>query len=138
MGRKVATNNPLGLTAHHITAAVIDIDRAVDWYQRVLRFSLVEQGSHQGGTLQYAELKAGDFGVGLIQLPRAAGEHPARKPGAPAWLHMVFAVSDPDATYRLLKACGADAFTREPHPAAPLSNFLIHDSEGNEIEIVSA
>ncbi len=51
---------------------------------------------------------------------------------------MVFAVSDPDATYHLLKARGADAFTRQSHSAAPLSNFLIHDSEGNEIEILGA
>ena len=88
--------------------------------------------------LRYAELKAGNFGVGLIQFTRAAGECPGRKPGAPAWLHMVFAVSDPDATHHLLKARGVNAFTREPHPAAPLMNFLVHDSEGNEIEIVGA
>ena len=46
-GEAVATDNPLGLTAHHITGSVIDIDRAVDWYQRVLGCRLLEQGSHQ-------------------------------------------------------------------------------------------
>lgn len=134
----MTTKNPLGLAAHHITGSVIDIDRAVEWYQRVLGFTLLDRGAHQTGALQYAELKAGNFGIGLIQLSHPAARPDRAKPVAPSWLHMVFAVEDPDATYRLLKARGADVFTRGPHPAGPLASFLIHDSEGNEIEIVAA
>ena len=89
------TKNPLGLAAHHITGSVLDIDRAVEWYQRVLGFTLLGRGAHQDGALPYAQLQAGEFGVGLIQLRHAAGVPDAGTPRTPGWLHMVFAVEDP-------------------------------------------
>jgi methylmalonyl-CoA/ethylmalonyl-CoA epimerase len=134
--------NPLQLKVHHITAAVTDIDRAVRWYQQVLGFRLTGRGERNGGAFRYAELEIPGFGVALVQLAGAravslAEQPPADKPLAPDWVHIVFAVPDPDAAWRALKARGADVYTRGP-ATPPITTFLLHDSEGNEIEIVAA
>lgn len=129
--------NPLQLKVHHITAAVTDIDRAVQWYQRVLGFRLVERGARNGGTFRFAELEIPGFGVALVQLAGAQAAPATDKPQAPDWVHIVFAVPDPQAAYTALKARGADVFTRGP-ATSPVTTFLLHDSEGNEIEIVAA
>jgi catechol 2,3-dioxygenase-like lactoylglutathione lyase family enzyme len=129
--------NPLQLRAHHITAAVADIDRAVKWYEQVLGFRLVERGTRNGGAFQFATLEIPGFGVALVQLAGAQPAPVTDKPLSPDWVHIVFSVPDPAVTYRELKARGADVYTRGPAPL-PLSSFLLHDSEGNEIEIVAA
>jgi catechol 2,3-dioxygenase-like lactoylglutathione lyase family enzyme len=129
--------NPLQLRAHHITAAVTDLDRAVKWYQRVLGFRLVERGERNGGAFRFAELQIPGFGVALVQLAGARAAPVLDAPQSPDWVHIVFSVPDPDAAWRELRARGADVFTRGP-PASPLTSFLLHDSEGNEIEIVHA
>lgn len=129
--------NPLQLKVHHITAAVSDIDRAVRWYQQVLGFRLTERGERNGGAFRYAELEIPGFGVALVQLAGAQPVPAGDKPLAPDWVHIVFAVPDPDAAWRELKARGADVYTHGP-PTPPITTFLLHDSEGNEIEIVAA
>jgi catechol 2,3-dioxygenase-like lactoylglutathione lyase family enzyme len=129
--------NPLQLKAHHITAAVTDIDRAVKWYREVLGLRLVERGERNGGAFRFAELEIPGFGVALVQLAGAQAAPATEKPQAPDWVHIVFAVPDPDAAYRELKARGADVFTRGT-ATPPITTFLLRDSEGNEIEIVAA
>ncbi|MGC4028606.1 MAG: VOC family protein [Steroidobacteraceae bacterium] len=130
--------NPLQLRVHHVTAAVVDIDRAVRWYRDMLGFQVLDRGSRMNGAMQFAELAIPGFGIGLLQLaaavPRAVD--PA-KSVAPSWVHIVFSVPDPDATFRLLKSRGADVFTRGP-VQGPVTTFLARDSEGNEIEFVTS
>lgn len=134
----MSQDNPLGLKAHHITASVLDIDRATKWYQDMLGFKIVKQGSYQSGAMRFAELEIPGFGVGLIQLPGASGKTTTTASAQPSWVHIVFSVPDPNAAYQHLKQRHADVFTRaEPGPG-PVTTFLIHDSEGNEIEIVAA
>jgi catechol 2,3-dioxygenase-like lactoylglutathione lyase family enzyme len=130
--------NPLGLTAHHITACVLDLERAIDWYQDMLGFKLVERGSRHEGAFQFAELAIQNFGVALVRFNEAAASRTADVLLAPSWLHIVFSVADPDSTYRLLKQRGASVTTRPAEDAGTVSTFIIHDSEGNEIEIVKA
>ncbi|MCC7462757.1 MAG: VOC family protein [Gammaproteobacteria bacterium] len=129
--------NPLQLEVRHITAAVTDIDRAVQWYQRVLGFRLVGRGERNGGAFRYAELEIPGFGVALVQLAAAQPAPLGERPLAPAWVHIVFAVPDVPAAYEALRARGAGVFTRGP-ATPPVTTFLLHDSEGNEIEIVAA
>jgi len=129
--------NPLQLEAHHITAAVTDIDRAVKWYSEVLGFRLMQRGERNGGAFRFAELEIPGFGVALVQLAGAQVAPVTDKPQAPDWVHIVFAVPDPQAAYDALKARGADVYTRGP-ATPPITTFLLHDSEGNEIEIVAA
>jgi catechol 2,3-dioxygenase-like lactoylglutathione lyase family enzyme/cytochrome c551/c552 len=132
--------NPLQLQAHHATALVQDVDRAARWYQDMLGFTLAERGSRGAGMMQFAELRIPGFGVGLVQLRDAptstAGAAPTAIPAG--WMHVVFSVPDADRTYHWLQSRGADAYLRPGQSATPVSAFLVHDSEGNEIEIVTA
>jgi methylmalonyl-CoA/ethylmalonyl-CoA epimerase len=130
--------NPLRLQAHHITASVIDIDRAVKWYQDMLGFTLLERGTRQNGNFKFAELKIPGFGVALVQVGNPAPSAANRVIAPPDWVHIVFTVPDPDATFKLLKTRGADVFLRPGQPTSPIREFLMHDSEGNEIEIFPA
>ncbi|MFO1265354.1 MAG: VOC family protein [Rubrivivax sp.] len=129
--------NPLQLRVHHITAAVTDIDRAVRWYQQVLGLRLTGRGERNGGAFRFAELEVPGFGVALVQLAGAQPAPAGDKPLAPDWVHIVFAVPDPQVAFDALKARGADVHTRGP-ATSPITTFLLHDSEGNVIEIVAA
>jgi predicted enzyme related to lactoylglutathione lyase len=52
-------------------------------------------------------------------------------------MHIVFSVPDPQAAYATLKSRGADVSVRGNPPSSPITAFLVHDSEGNEIEVVA-
>jgi len=127
--------NPLGLKAHHITAGVADVDRAVKWYKEMLGFKLVERGSRQDGAFQFAEMTIPGFGVALVQVQGPAPSAPASAASQPSWRHIVFSVADPDRTFRLLKELGAKVSRRTPE-GAPVTSFLVFDVDGNEIEIL--
>ena len=130
--------NPLGLQARHITAGVIDIDRAVKWYQEILGFKLDQRGTRQNGNFKFAELSIPGFGVALVQMGNPSPPPAGRVVAPPDWVHIVFTVPDPDATFKLLKSRGADVFLRPGMSTSPVREFLMHDSEGNEIEIFPA
>ena len=129
--------NPLGLKPHHITASVVDIDRAVQWYVDMLGFKVVNRATRPNG-MKGAELDLDGFGIGLVQTAGAqeAAAEPARPPRPPYWVHMVFSVPNPDDAFNRLKARGAKVTTRQA-AAGPIRTFLLFDSEGNEIEIVA-
>jgi methylmalonyl-CoA/ethylmalonyl-CoA epimerase len=126
--------DPLQLKPHHATAAVADIDRAVRWYQDVLGFKVVNRGDRPNGT-RFADLEIPGFGIGLVQSPGASS--PSTNAARSGWVHIVFSVPEPARAYALLKARGADVSTRGNTPPADVTTFLVHDSEGNEIEIVA-
>jgi len=126
-----STDTPLGLKPHHATAAVADLDRAIRWYQQMLGFAVVNRGERAG--TRFADLQMPGFGIGLVQSP---GTPSAAAPTRSGWIHIVFSVADPAAAYATLKARGADVVVRGNPPPPQITTFLIHDSEGNEIEIV--
>ena len=138
-----APDNPLNMKVHHITASATDVDRAVKWYQDVLGFRLDQRASRNNGALQFAELSIPGFGLALVQQgPRPAADAAAAPAGgAPAatgnrWIHIVFGVADPGKTLELIKARGGMPRVRAA-AGAPVTTFLINDSEGNEIEFVA-
>ena len=123
---------PLQLKPHHATAAVADIDRAVKWYQQMLGLTVMNRGDRPNGT-RFADLQMPGFGIGLVQNP---GTPSAAAPARSGWIHIVFSVADPASAYATLNARGADVTVRGNTPPAQITTFLVHDSEGNEIEIV--
>ncbi len=125
--------NPLGLRPHHITAAVQDLDRAANWYQEMLGFRIRRRGQH--GDMMFVELAIPGFGVSLIKQPSGGRFAPQTRGDAPRWLHIVFSVPDPDATYHALETKGASLAARRS-PNGHVQSFLITDSEGNELEII--
>jgi catechol 2,3-dioxygenase-like lactoylglutathione lyase family enzyme len=127
-----STTTPLQLKPHHATAAVADLDRAVRWYQQVLGATVMNRGERPNG-MRFADLQLPGFGIGLVQNPGPPPPSTATRSG---WIHIVFSVPDPAAAYAALKARGADVSARGNPPPAQVTTFLLHDSEGNEIEIV--
>jgi catechol 2,3-dioxygenase-like lactoylglutathione lyase family enzyme len=130
---------PLALHADHVTALAQDLDRAVRWYQAMLGLSLADHGSRPNG-MRYADLTMQGFGISLVQPPPGAnpGTAAAMAGGSQGWLHPAFTVPDAGAAYRELLGRGADAFLRPGQPRDPVTSFLLHDSEGNELEILQA
>ena len=133
--RVAAAENPLGLRAHHITASVADMQRAIQWYQSVLGFELKEKGSH--GEMQFAVLGIPGFEVALVRDHEQLPTVPTDPSVAPRWVHMVFSVPDPNKLFHELKGRGAGPYTRGDNTSEPVKSFLLRDSEGNEIEIVA-
>jgi methylmalonyl-CoA/ethylmalonyl-CoA epimerase len=124
--------NPLQLRPHHATAAVADLDRAIRWYQEMLGFTVATRGTRPDGG-RSADLEIPGYGVALVQYPGPAAPAPSRRSG---WVHIVFAVPDPARAYATLKERGADVSTRGTAAPSNITTFILHDSEGNEIEIV--
>jgi len=124
--------NPLQLRPDHATAAVADLDRAVRWYQDTLGFTVLNRGERPNGS-RFADLGIPGYGIGLVQNP---GTPPATTGARSGWVHIVFSVPDPARAFATLKSHGADVTTRGNTAPAQITTFLLHDSEGNEIEIV--
>jgi glyoxylase I family protein len=127
-----STPNPLQLRPDHATAAVADLERAIRWYQDVLGFTIVNRGERPNGS-RFADLEIPGYGIGLVQNP---GTSPSTTGARSGWIHIVFAVPDPARAFANLKSRGADVTTRGNPAPAQITTFLVHDSEGNEIEIV--
>src|SRR6185369_10610627 len=128
-----STENPLQLKPDHATASVGNIDRAVRWYEDMLGFKVVNRGDRANG-VRFADLSIPGYGIGLVQ--SAATSAAAGSSARSGWIHIVFSVPDPARAFATLKSRGADVTTRGTPAPAPVTTFLIHDSEGNEIEIV--
>jgi catechol 2,3-dioxygenase-like lactoylglutathione lyase family enzyme len=128
--------NPLGLKLNRITARVRDIDRAIAWYRDKLGFKVGATGVTPNGLMKFAHLHLPGFGISLVQLDMPATELKAGEQALPCWVHPVFEVSDPHSLHALLRQRGVGVFTRGPLPDR-IFTFLVNDSEGNEIEIVS-
>ena len=129
-------SNALGLKPHHITGRVRDIDAVIAWYTGILDLHLVERGELMGGKMKYAVLGMPGYSISFVQFDepeRSAAPGPAP---IPHWVHPVFSVADPDATYRLLAAKGVKLATHGPKPPV-VKVFQLYDCEGNEIEIVA-
>src|ERR1041384_7672612 len=124
--------NPLELKPHHATAAVADLDRAVRWYQQMLGFRVLDRGDRPNGT-RFADLELSGFGIGLVQNPGSLPADAARS----GWIHIVFSVPDPAAAYATLKTRGANVSVRGNAVPTRITTFLLHNSEGNEIEVVA-
>lgn len=135
--QELTAENPLRLSVHHITASVLDLDRAVAWYHDILGFRVDQQGERESPRIRFAELSIPGFGVGLVQTAVGLGA-PVAHSQAPAWTHIVFAVPDPGAAFRRLQSLGADVHTRSGASVEETRVFLMNDSEGNEIEIIGA
>jgi len=132
-GPASAQSTPLPLKPDHATAAVVDLDRAVRWYEGMLGFKVVNRGDRPNGA-RFADLTIPGFGIGLVQ--NAGTGTPTINGSRSGWIHIVFSVPDPAQAFATLKSRGADVATRGNPAPAQITTFLLHDSEGNEIEIV--
>jgi lactoylglutathione lyase len=127
---------------HHVGLSVPDLDRALAWYCEAL-------GLHPGHRFEVPPiglrgafaLGDGDSGVELLE---QAGSRPGPDKKDPPSAnavhghnHVCFHVSDLDAAYARLIACGAaDVWGPRPAPEPGRRMAYVTDPDGNLIELV--
>jgi len=105
-----------------VTFTVSDLERAVDFYERVLGLSKKYQFSTYAG-----------FDCGGVEIGLAPGPPAGEQEGAPC---VDFLVRDVDAAYRTLRERGV-RFLKEPHDTPWGGRIaLFADPDGNVLQLV--
>lgn len=143
----VSANNPLQLAPSHITLSVGDIDKESAWYHDVLGFEEYERVPH-GTDFVHCSLEIpGVYRIdlnwqkgstrhstpGFRQLAGASGKGAGNM--EQGYTHVVFktAMSLDTVNQQLIARNANVAAARDKNGA--VSNILVYDPEGNEIEI---
>lgn len=116
-------------SVHHISFAVRDLAKSLDFYQGLLGLEPVERPDFG---IPGAWLAAGNGQVHLIQTPPGVevGEPP---PGlSPLANHEAFAIEDYAATLAALEARGVEVLSTSPEQG----QLWIRDPDGNVIELI--
>ena len=119
-------------TFNHIAMRVSDVQRAVDWYQRM--FGLPAQFREEPPGRRVAVLRIGDGAEFLELAPVAPGE-------PPAYLHLGFGVQDfdPSAIRRALSAQGLAGEWRSREAAGgDVEELVVRDPDGLRIQVQDA
>ena len=127
--------NPLQLSAQHVTLSVADIDRATDWYVQVLGFRKLSRAEPDPDT-KLQQLAIPGYRIDLLWQKGSKRPAPSAIPDQ-GWVHVVFKTSQIEAAQEVLTRKGTDvhAFTAG---ATGLTRLIVHDPEGNEVEILDA
>jgi len=127
---------------HHVGVSVPDLEASMDWYQRVLGFTLLRRARIESIPAEVAFLKHGAMHVELFEVAGAkALPAERREPDSDVRTHgnkhISFAVADVDVFAQELRRRGADVVWVKhfPHGGA---NIFIRDNAGNLIEFVQA
>ncbi len=105
-----------------------DAPAAIDWLERAFGFTKKESHEGEDGTVQHAELSAGDGIVMLGSEPE--GGDPRFGPHAgQSWLYA--AVEDPDALHERAAAAGAEVVREIEDTDYGSREFSVRDPEGN-------
>lgn len=105
-----------------VTFTVTDLERAVDFYERVL-----------GLTKKYQFTTYAGFDCGGVEIGLQPGEVAGAQEGTPC---VDFLVQDVDAAYRVLRERGAQ-FLKEPHDTSWGGRIaLFTDPDGNALQLV--
>lgn len=123
-----------GLAADHVSISVEDLDRLSEWYEGVLGFKLAMQ-SDANPDFRVRQLKIPGYRIDLIKFkgsvrPVAA----APRYAAQGFVHIAFNVPDLAAALKQLLAWKTDV-AEEKDAKGLLNHLLVHDPEGNEMEI---
>lgn len=127
----------LSLQADHVTISVANIQTEQSWYIQKLGFGFPPgpQNQPKDPKLKAAHLVIPGFRLDLMQYE---GSQRATTPSPifleQGFIHLAFTVPDLEASYSFLKAAGTDV-NGERNEAGKLGVLLIHDPEGNELEI---
>jgi catechol 2,3-dioxygenase-like lactoylglutathione lyase family enzyme len=129
----------LGLQIEHASISVANFQAEADWYVRNLGFSQ-PAGAEGVQTMMGGKMKAGKlfipgFRLDLIQYE--GSERP--KPPSPVFMqqgfiHLAFTTVDLDAAFAFLQAAGTDVKANR-NKQGKVTQMLLHDPEGNELEI---
>jgi catechol 2,3-dioxygenase-like lactoylglutathione lyase family enzyme len=126
-------SNPLKLVPDHATASVADLDKESAWYGRVLGFREVSR--FQGPDFEVRHLGIPGYRIDLAWQKGSSRNHAAKSYQQQGWLHVVFRTDTLEADYRRLMELGTDV-RADKNSESRVSRLILHDPEGNELEIV--
>lgn len=142
----------LGLQSQHITLSVANFKLERDWYIEKLGFTLAppmqmgpgpgpgsgpNSGPPPGPMMQMAQVTIPGYRIDLMQFPGSRRPKDASpRYAAQGWVHIAFTVANLDKALSFLEAAGTDVKGNRGGNNA-LMGLLLHDPEGNEIEIFS-
>jgi len=155
LGQNTADNPPSGAKAraaldlqpHHMTISVADLRPERDWYIEKLGFTPAPMGPPPGSKQMPPPPDPNMQGATLLTIPgyrldliQYAGSHRATTPSPPylaqGWVHIAFSVSNLDTAFSFLRAAGTDVKANRDQSGV-IQGLLLHDPEGNEIELFS-
>lgn len=123
----------------HIGISVSDIDRSIDWYDRVLGFKLVHKQYIEGLKSKIAFIRNGDFEIELFQHDNAKPQpeyrkHPNTDNEYLGTKHPCFATDDYNGFMSILKENHADIIFSHENPNESIIYF--RDPDGIPIEMI--
>ena len=124
---------------HHGAMSVPDLDASIDWYARVLEFTVEKRFEIPGQDTQVAMLNRGDLRVELFEATGSQPSHSDRRDPdldfrTQGNLHFAFVVPDVHAFAALVASRGADVVWVRDFDFG--STAFIRDNAGNLIEFV--
>jgi len=128
----------LGLAMDHASISVADIQKEAAWYINTLGYSFTPgQGIQKiGGKMQGTRLVIPGFQLDLIQYEGS------KRPETPnpifmqqGYFHLAMTVSDPEAAFNFLQAAGVEMEPSRNRQTNKVTKIVLHDPEGNEIEL---
>jgi catechol-2,3-dioxygenase len=129
-------DNPLQLTSDHVTLSVADIDKEAAWYHDVLGFKEYKRGGHGTNTLDCHLNIPGVYRIDLFQ-QQGSARHTTPGSGfrEQGYTHIVFKTAiNLDTVNQQLIAKNATVVADKDKNGS-VTNILVRDPEGNEIEI---
>lgn len=125
---------------HHVGVSVADMDAAIDWWQRMLGFTLQRRYVLDSIPAEIAMLANGALHVELLRVaaPKAASTErhvPDDDLRTCGNKHVAFSVADVRAMVETLRGKGVDVVWVKDLPNGRAASF-IRDNEGNLIELV--
>jgi catechol-2,3-dioxygenase len=129
-------DNPLQLTSDHVTLSVADIDKEAAWYHDVLGFKEYKRGGHGTNTLDCHLNIPGVYRIDLFQ-QQGSARHTTPGSGfrEQGYTHILFKTAiNLDTVNQQLIAKNATVVADKDKNGS-VTNILVRDPEGNEIEI---
>jgi methylmalonyl-CoA/ethylmalonyl-CoA epimerase len=131
--------NEFGLRFHHGAASVPNLNESIEWYEKMLGFTVENKFEIPGQDVQIAMMKLDDMRVELFEAKGSKALNPDRREPNSDFrtqgnLHFSFAAPNVRPLAEKLRERGVDIVWIMDFPWG--SNAFIRDNAGNLIEIV--
>ena len=124
-----------GLAPDHATISVENIDRVAEWYEKILGFKIADRFDTNPDFL-LEQLSIPGYRIDLVKCKGSA--RPAQANPVflqQGWVHVVFNTQDLPSALKQLQALNVK-LTSNQDADGTLTRLVLHDPEGNEVEVV--
>lgn len=138
LGAQAGNSQPAalsGVAVDHMTISVKNLDGESEWYEKVLGFNLARR-SDTNPDFRTMQLRIPGFRIDLIQYKGSTRPDPVQPLYMhQGWIHLAFNVPDLSAALIALRALNTDVKVDNKDANGAPTRLVVHDPEGNEIEI---